>query len=57
MDKMFHNKTCTTNLIFGSLPSLVYCQQIRPIRSWTLAVAVTIIGMGYDLSEAGAIVR
>lgn len=35
-----------THLSLGSLPSLVYCQQMRPMRSWTraLAMVTTVIG-------------
>lgn len=37
-------------LSFGSRPSLVYCQQMSPIRSCTLALAIVTTVIGSSLS-------
>lgn len=43
--KWLLTRVCT-HLSLGSLPSLVYCQQMSPMRSWTraLAMVTTVIG-------------
>ena len=46
-----------TDLSGGSLSSLVYCQQRRPISSETRALATTVTDIGKASSSGGAIVR
>lgn len=43
-------KYISAHLSLGSLPSLVYCQQMSPIRSWTraLAMVTTVIGCSFS---------
>lgn len=46
-----------THLSLGSLPSLVYCQQMSPMRSWTRAFAMVTTVIGCIFSWANCIER
>ncbi len=50
-------KHVCTHLSLGSRPSLVYCQQMSPMRSWTRALAMVTTVIGCTFSWAICIER